>query len=361
MQMVGIDLNELPDEFLDYDDGHAYCTPDQPEKVTVSIEGVGESQEFRDSTVPDVAGVNFCVSAATITGASDVAATETTMPAPAVISPGITLLSNGVKTHYKAYALRVGFLMKANTSRRSGYTNMLEKQTFCCNKSGKPKINQEDVCAPVFEKLSSDSEESGDGQDVGRKKASCSSYKSPCGLVKKTRREFIIPTNCQEKMTVKLQKNNKWVVIGVVLEHNHRLIDKPSLTKTYMVSVDVDQQEYGCECCRFYRDGLLCAHILKVFTHIDVDEILEQYILTRWTQAAILTDLPTNTQLPDAMPHESLQQIRLVSLNAMFGKISKLGSMYDAGASLCRSYGRALETELNQLYKTRKKKKKPTA
>lgn len=181
------------------------------------------------------------------------------MPAPAVMSPANTLLSNGeevhldetevrsspqepfvgmefetlegVKAHYKAYSLRIGFSMKANTSRRSGYTNVIEKQSFCWNKSGKPKINQEDVCAPVFEKLSSDSEESGDGQDVGRKKASCSSYKSPCGLVKKRRREFIIQTNCQAKMTVKFQKNKKWVVTGVVLEQNHRLIDKPSLTK----------------------------------------------------------------------------------------------------------------------------------
>ncbi|KAE8817287.1 hypothetical protein D1007_04972 [Hordeum vulgare] len=208
-RMAGIDLNELPHEFDDDDGGPTYCTQAQPEKVPISTE-------------------------ASVTGASDVAATQTTMPAPAVMSPANTLLSNGeevhldetevrsspqepfigmefetlegVKAHYKSYSLRIGFSMKANTSRRSAYTNVLEKQTFCCNKSGKPKINQEDVCAPVFEKLSSDSEESGDGQDVGRKKASCSSYKSPCGLVKKRRREFIIPTNCQAKMTVKLQK-----------------------------------------------------------------------------------------------------------------------------------------------------------
>ncbi|KAE8775287.1 hypothetical protein D1007_52228 [Hordeum vulgare] len=210
--MAGIDLSELPHEFVDDDGGPTYCTQAQPEKVPISIE-------------------------ASVTGASDVAATQTTMPAPAVMSPANTLLSNGeevhldetkvrsspqepfvgmefetlegVKAHYKAYSLRIGFSMKANTSRRSGYTNVLEKQTFCCNKSGKPRINQEDVSAPVFEKISSDYEESGDGQDVGRKKASCSSYKSPCGLVKKRRREFIIQTNCQAKMTAKLQKNKK--------------------------------------------------------------------------------------------------------------------------------------------------------
>ena len=49
----------------------------------------------------------------------------------------------GAKAHYKAYSRRIGFSMKANTSRRSSYTNVLEKQTFCCNKSGKPKINDD--------------------------------------------------------------------------------------------------------------------------------------------------------------------------------------------------------------------------
>ena len=112
--------------------------------------------------------------------------------------------------------------------------------------------------------------------------------------------------------------------------------------RLYMVTAQVDQQDYGCECCKFYRDGLLCVHILKVFTHLGVDEIPERYILPRWTQHDILTDMPPDTQVPDAMPKESLQQIRHVSLNTMFGKISKLGSMSDAGAALCRSYGRML-------------------
>ncbi|KAI4988399.1 hypothetical protein ZWY2020_030029 [Hordeum vulgare] len=225
--MAGIDLNELPHKFADDDGGPTYCTQAQPEKVPISIEGVGESPELRDATVQDVTVVKFHVATISVTSASDVAATQTTMPVPAVMSPTNTLLSNGeevhldetevrsspqepfvgmefetlegVKAHYKAYSLRIGFSMKANTSRRSGYTNVLEKQTFCCNKSGKPRINQEDVFAPVFEKISSDSEESGNGQDVGRNKASCSSYKSPCGLVKKRRREFIIQTNCQAK------------------------------------------------------------------------------------------------------------------------------------------------------------------
>ena len=95
--------------------------------------------------------------------------------------------------------------MKANTSRRSSYTNVLKKQTFCCNKSGKPIYDY--AHTPVFEKLTSDSDDRGDGQDVGSKQAGCSSYKSPGGLVKKRRREFIKQTNCPAKMTVKLNNN----------------------------------------------------------------------------------------------------------------------------------------------------------
>ncbi|KAI4994720.1 hypothetical protein ZWY2020_034361 [Hordeum vulgare] len=216
MRMAGINLNELPHEFVDDDGGPAYCTQAQPEKVPMSIEGVGESSELTYAIVQYVRGVKFHVAAASVIGASDVAATQTTMPSPALMSTANTLLSNGeevhldetevqsspqepfvgmefetlegVKAHYKAYSLRNGFLMKANTSRRSGYTNVLEKQTFCCNKSGKPRINQEDVFAPIFEKFNPDSEESGDGQDVGSKKTSCRSYKSPYGVVKKRRR-----------------------------------------------------------------------------------------------------------------------------------------------------------------------------
>jgi hypothetical protein len=36
----------------------------------------------------------------------------------------------------------------------------------------------------------------------------------------------------------------------------------------------------------FDRDGLLCPHILKVFTNRDVDAIPERYLLQRWSKEA---------------------------------------------------------------------------
>ena len=37
-------------------------------------------------------------------------------------------------------------------------------------------------------------------------------------------------------------------------------------------------------CAKFTRDGILCCHILRVFTQLGVDEIPAQYILPRWTR-----------------------------------------------------------------------------
>ena len=172
--MVVLDLNELPDDFVDCDGGPLLCTQAQPKKVPISIEGVGESPDLCSAPVQDVVGVGFRVAATVVSDA--MATAETIAPAPAIFSPATTMPSNGgqgrtgsaallgfdenevrsspqepyvgmefdkvegAKAHYKSYSRRIGFLMKANTSRRSAYTNVLEKQTFCCNKSGKPKI-----------------------------------------------------------------------------------------------------------------------------------------------------------------------------------------------------------------------------
>jgi hypothetical protein len=53
-------------------------------------------------------------------------------------------------------------------------------------------------------------------------------------------------------------------------------------------------------------DGLLCCHILKMFSHLGVDEIPDRYILRRWTQRAVSGYMPTmQDEVPDVMPPES--------------------------------------------------------
>uniref|UniRef100_K4A226 SWIM-type domain-containing protein n=1 Tax=Setaria italica TaxID=4555 RepID=K4A226_SETIT len=45
-----------------------------------------------------------------------------------------------------------------------------------------------------------------------------------------------------------------------------------------------DATSYTCSCNMFDRDGLLCPHILKVFTNRDVKKISEKYLLRRWSK-----------------------------------------------------------------------------
>ncbi|KAE8787218.1 hypothetical protein D1007_38832 [Hordeum vulgare] len=224
--------------------------------------------------------------------------------------------------------------MKANTSRRYGYTNELEKHTFCCNKSGKPKFN-DDAYTPVCEKLSSDIDDPGDGQDDGGKKAGCSSYKSPSGLVKKRRSEFIKQTNCAAKMSVKLT-GNKWVVIGVAPDHNHKLIDKPSLTKNLELDKEFNEViDLGMSPKEFETRWAAMVDTHGIAGDKRFDDL---YIINHlWVPCYF-----RNCFFPFFQSNQQSEGFNAILIRA----------------ALCRSYGRALETELNQLYKSRKKKKK---
>ncbi|XP_058208178.1 protein FAR1-RELATED SEQUENCE 9-like [Rhododendron vialii] len=54
----------------------------------------------------------------------------------------------------------------------------------------------------------------------------------------------------------------------------------------FEVTLDSQTYEGKCECQQFEFVGILCAHILKVFVRLDIDEIPEHFILPRWRQKA---------------------------------------------------------------------------
>ena len=63
---------------------------------------------------------------------------------------------------YNAYAYRIGFSMKANTSRRSAYTQEVEKQQFVCNRFKKPGSEEVDVDKMINQSYVDDSDCSSD-------------------------------------------------------------------------------------------------------------------------------------------------------------------------------------------------------
>lgn len=60
-------------------------------------------------------------------------------------------------------------------------------------------------------------------------------------------------------------------------EHDH---------KAYSVMLDVSEMNASCSCQMFEYSGVLCRHILTVFTVTNVLTIPSQYILKRWTRNA---------------------------------------------------------------------------
>ncbi|KAM0882704.1 hypothetical protein ACQ4PT_032126 [Festuca glaucescens] len=51
----------------------------------------------------------------------------------------------------------------------------------------------------------------------------------------------------------------------------------------FTVFADCEKMTFECECGKYEKDGILCCHILRIFTQFDVVRIPEDYIMPRWT------------------------------------------------------------------------------
>ncbi|KAK3145220.1 hypothetical protein QOZ80_4AG0325630 [Eleusine coracana subsp. coracana] len=56
------------------------------------------------------------------------------------------------------------------------------------------------------------------------------------------------------------------------------------LRDSFSVEVDLNTNTFNCICSKFERDGILCCHILRLFTQFGINEIPERYIKERWTK-----------------------------------------------------------------------------
>ncbi|XP_057444220.1 protein FAR-RED ELONGATED HYPOCOTYL 3-like [Lotus japonicus] len=54
----------------------------------------------------------------------------------------------------------------------------------------------------------------------------------------------------------------------------------------WKVSYDSDKKSISCSCRKFETFGILCCHCIRVFIHLGVKSMPEQYILKRWTKLA---------------------------------------------------------------------------
>ena len=56
------------------------------------------------------------------------------------------------------------------------------------------------------------------------------------------------------------------------------------LSDSFPIEVDMKTNMLNCVCSKFERDGILCCHVLRLFTQFGINEIPQHYIKQRWTK-----------------------------------------------------------------------------
>ena len=69
---------------------------------------------------------------------------------------------------------------------------------------------------------------------------------------------------------------------GLMFNLTSSLYENPKL---FSVRVMMDEGVFQCSCHYFEMNGLVCAHIIRVMVHLNVQVIPQQYLLERWSEA----------------------------------------------------------------------------
>ncbi|XP_021321357.1 protein FAR1-RELATED SEQUENCE 9-like [Sorghum bicolor] len=93
--------------------------------------------------------------------------------------------------------------------------------------------------------------------------------------------------------------------------------------KTYNVAANQGSETYTCSCNMFDQDGLLCPHILKVFTTFDVQHVPQKYLLHRWSEEATLK-VPQHLSGPE--PVFGVPETNKLRYNALCRKMIQLAA-----------------------------------
>jgi hypothetical protein len=96
----------------------------------------------------------------------------------------------------------------------------------------------------------------------------------------------------------------------------------PRAKKIRMVSYDQSENSYLCTCNRFYVNGMLCHHILKVMVHTNVQEIPEKYLLHRWSEAATVCEAKCNREFSGYSVVPETNTLRYNALCKMLNKLA---------------------------------------
>ncbi|CAN6339019.1 unnamed protein product [Urochloa humidicola] len=123
-------------------------------------------------------------------------------------------------------------------------------------------------------------------------------------------------------------------------------IYKPHRIRKYIVLTDLTEgkEEFSCICGKFNKDGILCAHILKVIVEEEINQIPEKYIIDRWRKK----DSKMKLGMPDIVPKTN-EMLRFNILARKTAQINSKGSMTEEATEYLSKELDRINTELDKL------------
>ena len=132
--------------------------------------------------------------------------------------------------------------------------------------------------------------------------------------------------------------------------------------RNYLVTALEEEESYCCKCSKVDRDGMLCCHILKVMTRLDVKAIPQRYILKRWTQEAVPDnegDAPNAHVQADyiarGMPLNNKKTVWFTNLSTSFAKLAVEGCASKEVYTIMDNHIKQIRIEVDEVKKRKKK------
>lgn len=117
-------------------------------------------------------------------------------------------------------------------------------------------------------------------------------------------------------MCNEIEKGKKYAVYKAP---HHRKYD--FRTRKYLVTVDIPMKDYACICCKFQKDGILCAHVLKVLDNLNIFSLDEKYFINRWRPKTVKQD-----KMKTVIPEVELRDSSELRYNILCRRLCDLAS-----------------------------------
>jgi len=117
----------------------------------------------------------------------------------------------------------------------------------------------------------------------------------------------------------------------------HRLIQHEDIEfyrKTFTIEVDQNYNSFNCICKKYNMDGIVCCHVLRLFTQLGIHKIPDNYIKQRWTKSYLEEELKRHKL-------KGLEQIVDCGDDPIFRHAMMMNSLSEMCSKVCKDSERS--------------------